>query len=415
MNVDFVVGRDFDCAGIAHFLSHQPGIFRINEQIFLEKSEGDRNLELAARCMSAYARMRRHELSEISPEQTPGSGIWEMMKNEFHGEFYRLIGSDEVAGFARYMNNAMRETLTHGLGPGEVVFAAMSVAGEELNTIVVQFIDELTSLAEAVGALRYECPEQGPYGEAMSRSATELVNLIEASLGFRIGRPPVMGNFGILVNGSIIDVRVPDDTYTSYRTKSIIDAYGLNGVCEIGGGLGGNAIQALRVGLPSYTIADIPSVSVIQGWFLSEVLGAEKVHMFGEPYSGQPIKLIPYWEFFNRRRTFDLVVNRDSMPEIPIEHASAYIKEMAERRCYFLSINQEAAASGGDIHQHVVRDLVSKRGGFTCLGRFPSWTRRGYIEELFAPSRRELIPIEPRIAQLRARFRRAWRQALSLS
>lgn len=361
----------------------------IHEFIHLLPTEaGADDIQLAERLMTAHLRTREYEMKNLAPADRPNAGIWEMTKHEFHGDIYGFLAARDTRGFAGYMRNAMREKATHGLGPGRQVFNAFK-EGEGRESNIVLLIDRLAALAEAVGVLPHENPEQGRYGANITLSATDLVDRTEAAIGAKIGRGRHMGNFGLVINGDLIDVRVPDDAYTIFRAKQVAETLGLSGMCEIGGGLGGNAIQALRMGIPNYTIVDIPIVSLIQGWFLIKHLGADKVSLFGEEAGGRPVRVAPYWEFFDRASKFDLVINRDSMPEFSQEHATAYVKEIADRRAYFLSINQEGCGPTGqpDMTQLWVGEIVRSNGTMKRLSRHKAWTRAGYVEEIFAPNR----------------------------
>ncbi len=372
------------------FLSHYSSAHEIAEVLHLDPSpeEPASDLPLAERVLTAYRRALDFEGTRTGPTNRPITGIWEMVKYEFHGEFCRLVAQNDVPGFAAYMRNAMRESLTHGLGPGHDVFKAMSKPGLTQNVNVQIIIDRLASLAEAVGALPCENPEQGRYGVNVTLTATDLVNRIEAVIGAPIGRGPAMGNFGIRVNEKIIDVRTPDDAYTIFQAKKIAETRSLLGICEIGGGLGGNAIQALRMGLPSYTIFDIPIVCAVQAWFLIKSLGPETVELFGETHAPHKVAILPYWEFYNRSRSFSLVINRDSIPEIPIEHARSYLAEIAAREACLLSINQESAGitNDGGKTQLCVGDLVREIPSMRRISRYRAWIREGYVEELFVPA-----------------------------
>ena len=54
----------------------------------------------------------------------------------------------------------------------------------------------------------------------------------------------------------------------------------------------------------------------------------------------------------------------------------------------FYSYNQEAAARLGDgAAQNIVHEAVTEVGGFVRVSRDPSWLRRGYVEEVYIPSR----------------------------
>ncbi len=381
----------FPRATLWHLLQHYSNAPRICEKLYLEPSDAaPDDIELARRLHNSFNAMLSDESKYVELEDRPNSGIWEMCKHEYHGELYRLMADQNIQSLAVYMQNAMRTKLTHGLGPGKQVFDAMSAdrEGQEANILIL--LDRLASLAEALAGLPYENPEQGHYGKNAAISATELVDCIEAITGVRIGRPPVMGEFGILVNGQVIDVRVPDDVYTSWRICEVASAFGLSNFAEIGGGLGGTALQAIRFGAAHYTIFDLPVVNVVQGWFLSKVLGSDFVRLYGEPDNGQAIMLLPYWEFFKCGSNYDLIVNRDSLPEIPEKQAREYITEIARRGSVFLSINQEGQANTDrpDIPQLCVSDLVKSERLLHRVSRSPYWTRKGYVEELYLPATR---------------------------
>ncbi len=168
-----------------------------------------------------------------------------------------------------------------------------------------------------------------------------------------------------------------------------MDSQGLTSVAEIGGGLGGTAVQAILAGVPTYTIFDLPIILLVQGWMVMKNFGTDSVEMFSETNDKAIVFLRPYWEFSDRRHKFDLVFNRDSLPEIPEQHAAAYIREIAARGCTMLSINQEARAPTDslDVRQLWVNEHVRKEPGLRCIARHPYWHRRGYVEEVFVPMR----------------------------
>lgn len=370
-----------------HHFAHSP---EICERLYLDPSPaGQEDIEIASRLLASYHAMVSNESKHIAPIDQPHSGIWEMVKHEFHGEFYRLMAEGDITGFASFMRNGLRTGLGYGLGTGPGAFKAMSVAGEAREASVLLLLDRLASLAEAIGALPHENPEQGRYGENIAISATELVDRIESTVGARIGRPPVIGEFGLFVDGQIIDPRVPDDVYTSWRMREIASTFGLSNFCEIGGGLGGTALQTIRLGVPRYTIIDIPSVSMMQGWFLLKALGKDAVCLYGEPDIGQPIVLLPYWKFSSCDAAYDLILNRDSLPEIPEKQARGYIAEIARLNAAFLSINQESQGSTDQpgISQLRVSEMVEKEPTLRRASRSPHWTRKGYVEELFLPTK----------------------------
>ena len=109
--------------------------------------------------------------------------------------------------------------------------------------------------------------------------------------------------------------------------------------------------------------------------------------MFGEPMGEQTLNVLPYWEMSRLPgRSVDIVVNQESLPEIERANAEAYVADIERAtRGLFLSINHESAARVGDqgFEHNLVSDLVAKNGGFHRSYRFPTWIRRGHVEELY--------------------------------
>lgn len=378
-----------DRGTIWHLLSHYTSGSKITIRMHLDASPaGMDDHMIASRLMDSFLAMVNHQNGMLPAGERAVSGIWEMVRHEFHGQIYRHAANRDVDGLADTLRNAMREPVTHGLGPGLEVFKATGDGAEGLRSNVLIILDRLASLAESLGVLSYENPEQGRYGQNLAFNADDLVARIEARLGYRIGRPPVMGVFGIAVGDQIIDTRVPDDAYAADRLKALMTLLRRSRVAEIGGGLGGCALQVARAGIAPYTIFDLPVVLLIQGWLLMKVCGAGAVSMFGEPDTGRALNLRPYWEFGDRDLPFDLVFNRDSLPEIPRPHAARYLRELADRGCALLSINQESQGPTDDpnVSQLWVHALAAEEQQLTCISRHPYWMRRGYIEEVFVPA-----------------------------
>ena len=344
------------------------------------------DLPIAERLIEVFHAMIDHEASAVPLERRPNEGIWEMVRHEFHGPIYQILLDKNVEGLAEYLRNGLRESVCYGLGPGPQHFAALREIGEPRAANVLIILDRLAALAEAVGALPYENPEQGRYGINTGLGVTELIAAIERTIGTEIHRPPVMGICGLRDGADrIIDCRVPDDVYGVHRMRTIKEMFGLRSVCEIGGGFGGAAFQAIRNGFHTYTIFDLPVICIVQGFFLMKIFGSDQVRMFGKDVPDKRVNILPYWSFFDRSRSFDLVFNRDSLPEMPRGRAIEYLTEIAERRAVLLSINQEAEAGAGQpgLHQLRVSDLCEQTPGMQRVARHPYWMRKGYVEEVY--------------------------------
>ena len=97
------------------------------------------------------------------------------------------------------------------------------------------------------------------------------------------------------------------------------------------------------------------------------------------------ISIFPYWEIFRRKETSKtLWFNQDSIPEIDKSLSEKYLKIiMSNKRCLFLSINQESRnLNGVGTNQHTLEDLMKNRK-YGLIHRSRDFLRQGYVEELF--------------------------------
>jgi hypothetical protein len=382
--------QPFPRATLWHLLAHYcegDATFAV-PVVFDAPSAGPDDFSIADRLMSSFQAMTRYEAENIAPEKRPNDGVWEMMRHEKHGAIYHILNNRDVVALANYLRTGLRESISYGLGAGPELFKALSVPGEARDANICIILDRMASLGEAVGAMNYENPEQGRYGKNVSVDLHEIVASIERVLGVEIYRPLVMGICGLdLGSGRVIDSRVPDDVYSVHRILTLQSTFGLQSICEIGGGFGGAAFQAIRSGAQSYTIVDLPVICLVQAWFLIKIFGGDMVKLYGDQVPDRRINVLPYWEFFNRNRSFDLVFNRDSMPEMPLARVMEYLSEISDRAASFLSINQESKAEAGrpGLHQLWVSDLMKMVSGMNRISRHPYWIRKGYVEEVFRP------------------------------
>ena len=111
-------------------------------------------------------------------------------------------------------------------------------------------------------------------------------------------------------------------------------------ILEIGAGMGRTALYAREWGLGQYTIVDLPMSNVAQAVFLGAVVGEDAICLTGENRPGIRI-FTPKWLFATDDR-FDIVLNTDSLSEMPHETATRYAQIAMDRAGKLLSINHEA-------------------------------------------------------------------------
>jgi hypothetical protein len=249
-------------------------------------------------------------------------------------------------------------------------------------------LSKLAALAEWQGIARVENPEQGEAGLAFTEGLEGLVANTEAALGIGLGFPDVGAAYGIEVGDRLITPDSADQLYAAARIREATQTYLSTDqkslrIVEVGGGYGGMAYWVLQMMRSSqYTIVDLPLVNVLQGYFLAQALGEHAVSFYGEP--GRRVQVLPTHAIGEVVLPFDILANKDSMPEIPRDAVLRYLS-WARDGCdgLFYSCNQEAAAVTDGVAQNVVPELVAEVGGFNKLRRELSWARPGYVEEIY--------------------------------
>ncbi len=251
--------------------------------------------------------------------------------------------------------------------------------------------DKTLSLAEAVGAVRLELPENGDWARTIAIPTADLFAAIEAKLGLDLTPPAHVGAYlGIEASGRVLQMRVVEAIYAAWRIRQLLTAHGLTRVCEIGAGAGLTAYYAALLGVTDYMIVDLPTMNAVQAYLLLGSSIGDRVALNGEDRDAA-IRILPP-EAFARLApgAVDLLYNQDSLPEIAPDAARAYLvdADRIEVRL-LLSINQEAHLPHADGHQSSVPELIAEVGGFRLLGRHRHWLRQGYAEELYVRKARE--------------------------
>ena len=360
---------------------------RIRASFAPERRPLDADVEAASRVLNAWHRgLERHPV--VSSDSA--DALWGGLARHHHGELFSLLGKKNPLGLAEYLCNMPRHGATHGIIQGEAEFRKASASRRFQDWSALFILDRLVSLAEIVGVLRMENPEQGRWGENLYEAPDELVAKLENALGIGITVPPVEGClFTLETKSGRLHFRDITALYAAWRIRAITNHLEGAAICEIGGGVGRVAYYCSKFGIGNFAIFDLPLVNVLQGYFLIRALPGANVVLYGEdmPADGRAIRVLPGWAFQEvPSKTFDLVLNQDSFPEIERSTVRQYLREIARTtRSHFLSINHEAESPIGASAARtlVVGDVVQEVGGFERLYRFPCWVRAGYVEELY--------------------------------
>jgi hypothetical protein len=222
-------------------------------------------------------------------------------------------------------------------------------------------------------------------------SEMEVVKKIEESIGISIIPPPIDGGlFKIGFEPYRFGERDCNAIYTAWLMRGLLPKGQATSVCEIGGGVGRVAYWATRLGLNEYTLLDLPHINVLQGFFLLKALPDANICLYGESdnhaaQAGASIRVMPgYICRDGRHKSFDLVLNQDSFPEIHADIVVDYLRWIKVSATSFLSINHESQPNAGSgTLQNNVSDLIAGVGGFSRESRHLYWLRKGYVTELY--------------------------------
>jgi len=344
--------------------------FRAARQV----SEAD--VALCRRLVDAYA------LAEADAPVL--SGIWSQeVFQDRHRDLVLTLRSRDAAVLAERLASMFRSHFVLGMALGSM---GLKQSGLSARLSRLYTLNRVVALAESQGAARIENPEQGSVGLAFTDGVESLVARTEAALGVSLDFPEIGAAHGIQLAGRLIPLEAPDQIYGAARLRDAIQTYLADRqalrVVEIGGGYGAMAYWILGMIDLQYVIVDLPVANVLQGYFLAQALGASEVSFYGE--APARVAIAPTHALSTVRLPFDVLANKDSMPEIPEAAVLDYLT-WARAGCngIFYSYNQEAAAIVDGTPQTVVPDVLAEVGGFVRLRRDPSWLRRGYAEEIY--------------------------------
>jgi hypothetical protein len=208
-----------------------------------------------------------------------------------------------------------------------------------------------------------------------SFEAETALQRVDHILNQRVEFPNVFrGELGFLTARGTASHRAIHALDQTARLISLLDRSDQKSVIEIGPGMGRTAYYAYRSGVTDYTTIDLPMGIVAQACFLGATLGPEKIWMAGddEKLAEGRVKLLGAGSL--PRREFGIVLNCDSMTEMPISAALGYVHWIARHCRYFLSINHA-------MNKFTVEGISA--ASLECVSRRPYAMRHGYVEEIF--------------------------------
>jgi hypothetical protein len=346
--------------------------------IAIDGINSPQHVETCKRLIRAYkaTMAQRHALKSIA-----AGDLWSHIVEHHFGEMLAIIENEDAEKLSGFLTHFGRDYVWFG-------GVATGIDGSNywdtsLEGIAFSYFDKLVCLAEAIGVLPVENPENGEkgnWGKNIRVAPNEIAEAISKTLGIAIAPPTgIIPVVGINTTQGPIHYRHINALYLAMRIFQMIGAGGR--IAEFGGGIGLAAYYLRGWGQRDITLYDIPVTNMLSGFFLIGALGQDAVCLEGEPMHEDRIKIRAGWNCTEAPdRHFKLVANQDAFPEMNRLMFDAYVREIKRTSKFLLHINTEA---GPAIQQVPVAKILNADNELSRVARSPYWLRRGYVEEVY--------------------------------
>ncbi len=342
-------------------------------------------ISLASRILDSYLLAQQ---AGVSQGHTKDS-LWGQIEQNYQFSLISILQENDHEKLARHLSNLFQQKSSNGYTHG----SRWQEFPHRMLFVNSAIIERLVSFAEEIGVIRAENIEQGAIGYSLQEGISSILGKLEKFLDIKMDFPRVGGAYGLLFDETLITNESSRHIYGAYRIVKFLNEhsslmeYPLN-IVEIGGGFVGTAYwlhKFLKDKIASYTIVDLPTSNISQSYFLTHALPNIKIALFGESSDDAKISIIPHFSTEQlKNKKIHLVINQDSMPEMPSDEVERYIKWISTNPgCFFYSMNHEAFSIVNGKPQIYVPEIIQNFSNFQRLERNMMWVRRGYVEEIY--------------------------------
>jgi hypothetical protein len=326
---------------------------------------------------SLFSRIKNAYRIAVRHYEQPSDTFWGNLNEKRH-EIHAALMTDDDDATIEMLSRPDRNELFHGIDTlSKILVDGLQQTSSTRTRVEETIVNHLRTAAETIGAIDVYNPETGK--PRPDFDAEKVLSAIDAVLGCKVQCPANFTNeFGLVTRRGLVTYKLPISVYHAHRLKQISRLVGGEKVLEIGPGMGRVAFYARSIGLTDYTTVDLPLGVVGQAIFLSAALGPNAIWMAGDDPNLQAgrIRLLPPHLFNGLDEHFDIVLNVDSITEMPTDQAIAYFDFAKKRSKAFISTNQE-------FHGLHAKDLPLLAGLEMPAIRSLSTIRPGYVDELF--------------------------------
>ncbi len=322
--------------------------------------------ELINRIIAAYQRANQADL---------GKSMWSLFFTTYHQPIHQALIDGNEKTVTEILRKPEISDLFYGFDILTKSFQGVFRKKRAREAYAKACLDGLVRFAESVGAVSMDNPAD--IQKKMSwKTENVLSELDKVCMPFSMPNP-FANEHGLGSSRGVISYRVPQALYQAWRIKQLVGGIKNPRILEIGAGLGRTAFYAHELGIKDYTIVDLPITTVAQAYFLGRTLGEGNICLDGEQFDDDQnrVKIVVPETYLAESKTYDLVLNVDSLTEMDFSVAQAYWDKIKISTNTFLSINHEA-------HKFRVRDLLVEDLHSLIVHRGVYWMREGYAEEL---------------------------------
>lgn len=301
------------------------------------------------------------------------SKIWTNVLSENYKEIYSSFNNLNKRKLADILNNFFQEKSIRGAEDGDLF--------KKFNFEISHkylLIQGVYRLSEYLGYKKIINPYQ--FYEKNKQSLNIGDYYKNLSNNFPIKEIPNVGSpYGLKIENGVINYRFIEALCFNLEIKNFV----LNQkeffnkkirVLEIGAGSGMNILvtfKFLKDYIEKIYLVDLPEMLLFQEYFLRSSLTDKDF---------KKIEFIPNNQFQNVNLNYNVLINKDSLPEISKSQSAMYLNSFNNTNdCYFFSLNQESEIT----NQIPVSDLVKRYENISRISRSLFPLRKGYLTEVF--------------------------------
>lgn len=358
--------------------------FQVDIDDFATTVDSSNDIQLLERIRHSYMLSKREQ-----PKDGTYSirGIWAHMLQDYYKDLIDALASDDVNKLSGILSSIFVKGST-----------GLSMSGDipDLNdkrscqAYVNNFINFLLRLSTFVG-LENPSKDQDNEGYLFEEQLRpqDLWKQVCEKIGIETSYPNVGSPFGLKTDTTnhVVPKVALRHLYVALRVRALLGDTSAD-ILELGGGFGGVQYYLAKILRKPFTIqsVDIPEVNAISAYFLAKSLPEANVVLYGEEVNVKghenTILILPNFKLRDIHDSVRIVINVDSLPEVPKETMCEYLRRISEISKYFYSSNQDSGRNG----QNRLSQINPEEFGLRCISHNVDWLRSGYFERIYVKS-----------------------------